>query len=64
MQRGYSFKKLSELIPNDIFTFELKTSRTKYWVFVTREERIAIAKSGKLIKKFLDDEIVIKIENS
>ncbi len=62
MGKVYSFQKLSDLIADDIFTFELKSSKTEYWVFVKKEKRIAIAKSGSLIKKFLVDEIVIITE--
>ena len=62
MEKVYSFIKLSDLIVDDIFTFELKSSKTEYWVFVKKEKRIAIAKSEGLIKKFPVDEIVIKIE--
>jgi len=62
MKRVYAFKKLSDLVADDIFTFELKPSNTEYWVFVKKEKRIVIAKTGSLIKKFLDDEIVIMTE--
>ena len=64
MERVYTFKKLADLKADDVFATDIKHPKTQYWVILKKEGRIVIAKSGSIIKRFLDDEIVITNEDS